>query len=54
VVQNRVIEAARVPGGSPVSAADRAAFTVATALGAELADVAVRQWALDPVTTPTS
>ncbi|WP_164700548.1 MFS transporter [Modestobacter sp. KNN46-3] len=36
VVQNRVIEAARVPGGSLVSAANQAAFNVANALGAAL------------------
>src|SRR3712207_6005759 len=34
VVQNRVIEAARVPGGSLVSAANQAAFNLANALGA--------------------
>jgi DHA1 family inner membrane transport protein len=36
VVQNGVIEAARVPGGSLVSAANQGPFTVATALGAAL------------------
>jgi DHA1 family inner membrane transport protein len=36
VVQNGVIEAARVPGGSLVSAANQAAFNVANALGAAL------------------
>ncbi|KGH46048.1 MFS transporter [Modestobacter caceresii] len=36
VVQNRVIEAARVPGGSLVSAANQAAFNLANALGAAL------------------
>jgi MFS transporter, DHA1 family, inner membrane transport protein len=36
VVQNRVIEAARVPGGSLVSAANQAAFNVANAVGAAL------------------
>lgn len=36
VVQNRVIEAARVPGGSMVSAANQAAFNLANALGAAL------------------
>jgi DHA1 family inner membrane transport protein len=36
VVQNRVIEVARVPGGSLVSAANQAAFNVANALGAAL------------------
>jgi MFS transporter, DHA1 family, inner membrane transport protein len=36
VVQNRVIEAAQVPGGSLVSAANQAAFNVANALGAAL------------------
>src|SRR4051794_28892829 len=36
VVQNRVIEAARVPGGSLVSAANQGAFNVANALGAAL------------------
>jgi MFS transporter, DHA1 family, inner membrane transport protein len=36
VVQNRVIEAARVPGGSLVSAANQAAFNVANAFGAAL------------------
>jgi MFS transporter, DHA1 family, inner membrane transport protein len=36
VVQNSVIEAARVPGGSLVSAANQGAFNVANALGAAL------------------
>jgi len=36
VVQNRVIEAARVPGGSLVSAANQAAFNLANAIGAAL------------------
>jgi DHA1 family inner membrane transport protein len=36
VVQNGVIEAARVPNGSLVSAANQAAFNVANALGAAL------------------
>ncbi len=36
VVQNAVIEAARVPGGSLVSAANQGAFNVANALGAAL------------------
>ncbi|SDC58883.1 MFS transporter, DHA1 family, arabinose polymer transporter [Geodermatophilus telluris] len=36
VVQNGVIEAARVPGGSLVSAANQAAFNVANAVGAAL------------------
>lgn len=36
VVQNRVIEAARVPGGSLVSAANQGAFNVANAVGAAL------------------
>jgi DHA1 family inner membrane transport protein len=36
VVQNRVIDAARVPGGSLVAAANQAAFNVANALGAAL------------------
>jgi DHA1 family inner membrane transport protein len=36
VVQNRVIEAARVPGGSLVAAANQAAFNLANALGAAL------------------
>jgi DHA1 family inner membrane transport protein len=36
VVQNGVIEAARVPGGSLVSAANQGAFNVANALGAGL------------------
>jgi DHA1 family inner membrane transport protein len=36
VVQNGVIEAARVPGGSLVSAANQAAFNVANAIGAAL------------------
>jgi DHA1 family inner membrane transport protein len=36
VVQNRVIEAAQVPGGSLVSAANQAAFNVANAVGAAL------------------
>ncbi|WP_222193110.1 MFS transporter [Modestobacter italicus] len=36
VVQNRVIEAARVPGGSLVSAANQGAFNLANALGAAL------------------
>jgi DHA1 family inner membrane transport protein len=35
-VQNGVIEAARVPGGSLVSAANQGAFNVANALGAAL------------------
>ena len=36
VVQNRVIEAAQVPGGSLVSAANQGAFNVANAVGAAL------------------
>ena len=36
VVQNAVIEAARVPGGSLVSAANQGAFNVANAVGAAL------------------
>ncbi len=36
VVQNRVIDAAKVPGGSLVAAANQAAFNVANALGAAL------------------
>jgi DHA1 family inner membrane transport protein len=36
VVQNGVIEAARVRGGSLVSAANQAAFNVANAIGAAL------------------
>jgi DHA1 family inner membrane transport protein len=36
VVQSRVIDAARVPGGSLVSAANQAAFNVANAFGAAL------------------
>jgi DHA1 family inner membrane transport protein len=36
VVQNRVIDAARVPGGSLVSAANQGAFNVANAAGAAL------------------
>ncbi|MGX5655837.1 MFS transporter [Geodermatophilus nigrescens] len=36
VVQNGVIEAARVPGGSLVSAANQAAFNLANAIGAAL------------------
>ncbi len=36
VVQNGVIEAAEVPGGSLVSAANQGAFNVADALGAAL------------------
>ena len=36
VVQNSVIEAARVPGGSLVSAANQAAFNLANAIGAAL------------------
>jgi DHA1 family inner membrane transport protein len=36
VVQNRVIEAAKVPGGSLVAAANQAAFNLANALGAAL------------------
>ena len=36
VVQNAVIDAARVPGGSLVSAANQAAFNVANAIGAAL------------------
>jgi DHA1 family inner membrane transport protein len=35
-VQNRVIDAARVPGGSLVSAANQGAFNVANAAGAAL------------------
>jgi DHA1 family inner membrane transport protein len=41
VVQNRVIEAAQVPGGSLVSAANQAAFNVANALGAALGAAAL-------------
>ena len=41
VVQNRVIEAARVPGGSLVSAANQAAFNMANALGAALGAAAL-------------
>ena len=41
VVQNRVIEAARVPGGSLVSAANQAAFNIANALGAALGAAAL-------------
>ena len=41
VVQNRVIEAARVPGGSLVSAANQAAFNLANALGAALGAAAL-------------
>jgi DHA1 family inner membrane transport protein len=36
VVQNAVIDAARVPGGSLVSAANQGAFNVANAVGAAL------------------
>jgi DHA1 family inner membrane transport protein len=36
VVQSRVIDAAKVPGGSLVAAANQAAFNVANALGAAL------------------
>jgi MFS transporter, DHA1 family, inner membrane transport protein len=39
VVQSRVIDAARVPGGSLVSAANQAAFNVANAFGAALGAV---------------
>jgi DHA1 family inner membrane transport protein len=41
VVQNRVIEAAQVPGGSLVSAANQAAFNIANALGAALGAAAL-------------
>jgi DHA1 family inner membrane transport protein len=41
VVQNGVIEAARVPGGSLVSAANQGAFNVANALGAALGAVVI-------------
>jgi MFS transporter, DHA1 family, inner membrane transport protein len=41
VVQNRIIEAARVPGGSLVSAANQAAFNLANALGAALGAAAL-------------
>jgi DHA1 family inner membrane transport protein len=41
VVQNAVIEAARVPGGSLVSAANQGAFNVANALGAALGAVVI-------------
>jgi DHA1 family inner membrane transport protein len=41
VVQNGVIEAARVPGGSLVSAANQAAFNLANALGAALGAAAL-------------
>jgi DHA1 family inner membrane transport protein len=41
VVQNGVIDAARVPGGSLVSAANQAAFNLANALGAALGAAAL-------------
>jgi MFS transporter, DHA1 family, inner membrane transport protein len=43
VVQNGVIEAARVPGGSLVSAANQGAFNVANALGAALGALVISQ-----------
>ncbi|CAA9251771.1 MAG: Uncharacterized MFS-type transporter [uncultured Blastococcus sp.] len=43
VVQNAVIDAARVPGGSLVSAANQAAFNVANALGAALGALVISQ-----------
>jgi DHA1 family inner membrane transport protein len=43
VVQNAVIEAAAVPGGSLVSAANQAAFNIANALGAALGALVISQ-----------
>ncbi|TFV65320.1 UNVERIFIED_ORG: MFS transporter [Bacillus sp. AZ43] len=43
VVQNAVIEAARVPGGSLVSAANQGAFNVANAVGAALGALVISQ-----------
>jgi MFS transporter, DHA1 family, inner membrane transport protein len=43
VVQNAVIDAARVPGGSLVSAANQGAFNVANALGAALGALVISQ-----------
>jgi DHA1 family inner membrane transport protein len=43
VVQNAVIDAARVPGGSLVSAANQGAFNVANAVGAALGALVISQ-----------
>jgi MFS transporter, DHA1 family, inner membrane transport protein len=43
VVQNAVIDAARVPGGSLVSAANQGAFNVANAVGAALGALVLSQ-----------
>jgi MFS transporter, DHA1 family, inner membrane transport protein len=43
VVQNAVIDAAAVPGGSLVSAANQAAFNIANALGAALGALVISQ-----------
>ncbi|SFF80210.1 MFS transporter [Blastococcus tunisiensis] len=43
VVQNAVIDAARVPGGSLVSAANQAAFNIANAIGAALGALVISQ-----------
>jgi len=43
VVQNAVIDAARIPGGSLVSAANQGAFNVANALGAALGALVISQ-----------
>jgi DHA1 family inner membrane transport protein len=43
VVQNAVIDAARVPGGSLVSAANQAAFNMANAVGAALGALVISQ-----------
>jgi DHA1 family inner membrane transport protein len=43
VVQNAVIDAARVPGGSLVSAANQGAFNVANAIGAALGALVISQ-----------
>jgi DHA1 family inner membrane transport protein len=43
VVQSKVIDAARVPGGSLVSAANQGAFNVANAVGAALGALVISQ-----------
>jgi MFS transporter, DHA1 family, inner membrane transport protein len=43
VVQNAVIDAAAVPGGSLVSAANQAAFNIANAIGAALGALVISQ-----------
>jgi DHA1 family inner membrane transport protein len=42
-VQNAVIDAAAVPGGSLVSAANQAAFNIANAIGAALGALVISQ-----------